>query len=157
MKMANRTTKAIMMILACKWVSSVEHLLLRWCKGFFVLIACFAGTARAEQIVRAGPTEKISQLTGELDRVTMEPTRSRTDTAAGVIGTDLGSSFVHKDRLCFLFGDTFADHRPGRRFAGRCPHPAPGPAGLGRRRRGLAHRVRRIRCAVDGEVPDRRG
>jgi hypothetical protein len=50
--------------------------------------------------------EKVRQLTGDLDRQTGKPVSSRSQTRFGVAGTDLGSSFEHKGRLWFLFGDT---------------------------------------------------
>ena len=31
---------------------------------------------------------------------------NRTETNAGIMGTDLGNQFMHGDRMCFLFGDT---------------------------------------------------
>jgi hypothetical protein len=55
----------------------------------------------------AGSTVKVCQLTGEVDRQTRQPTLSRTATRVGVAATDLGSSFEHKGRLFFLFGDTW--------------------------------------------------
>ena len=64
-------------------------------------------------VKRAGPTVKIQQLTGEVDRQTGQLTRSRTESRSGVIATDLGSSFIHKGKLWFLFGDTWG--RPGDR------------------------------------------
>lgn len=51
-------------------------------------------------------TCKIEQLTGERDRARGVDTRSRTETTAGLIGTDLGSSFEHEGKLYFLFGDS---------------------------------------------------
>ena len=62
-----------------------------------------------------GSTKKVCQLTGDLDRQRQRPTLSLTRTRAGVVGTDLGSSFEHKGRLYFLFGDTVG--RPGSRDA----------------------------------------
>jgi Domain of unknown function (DUF4185) len=59
-------------------------------------------------------TRKISQMTGEFDRQgwggpgSGDPTwaHNRTESRWGIRGTDLGSSFVHKERIYFLFGDT---------------------------------------------------
>jgi len=62
-------------------------------------------------VYHAGTTRKILQVTGDWDAPAGVPTLSRTESRAGVIGTDLGSSFEHKGRLCFLFGDTKG--RPG--------------------------------------------
>lgn len=64
-------------------------------------------SAQTTRLVRTGPTEKIAQLTGDFDRARGEPTRSLTQTRAGVVATDLGSSFLHNGRLVFLFGDTW--------------------------------------------------
>jgi hypothetical protein len=60
-----------------------------------------------------GSTKKVCQLTGDVDRSRGVPTRSRTGKRLGIIATDLGSSFEHKGRLFFLFGDTHG--RPGNR------------------------------------------
>lgn len=89
-------------------------------KGRFINIAGFetprAGGALSTPIGpapvhHAGTTHKILQLTGDWDLAADAPTLSRTKSRAGVIGTDLGSSFEHQGRLCFLLGDTKG--RPG--------------------------------------------
>lgn len=54
-----------------------------------------------------GTTRKVSQLTGDWDRAWGVPTLSQTNTRAGFWATDLGSIVEHKDRLLFLFGDTW--------------------------------------------------
>ena len=78
--------------------------------------ATLAATANAQDLrFVEGSTAKVEQLTGDLDRQRGEPTRSRTEERAGVIGTDLGTSFEHDGRLYFLFGDTLG--RPGDRDA----------------------------------------
>ncbi len=57
--------------------------------------------------------QKIVQLTGEFDREGWSGTGTprfafnRTESRFGIIGTDLGASFAHQDRLYFLFGDTW--------------------------------------------------
>jgi hypothetical protein len=56
-------------------------------------------------------TKRVCQLTGDLDRAAGIPTLSRTEKRFGILATDLGSSFEHKGRLYFLFGDTWG--RPG--------------------------------------------
>lgn len=56
-------------------------------------------------------TKKVCQLTGDLDRQTGKPTLNRTGKRFRAVATDLGSSFEHKGRLYFLFGDTWG--RPG--------------------------------------------
>lgn len=63
----------------------------------------------------AGSTQKVCQLTGDFDRALGQPTRSQTGQRWGVMGTDLGSSFEHRGKLFFLFGDTWG--RPGLRDA----------------------------------------
>jgi hypothetical protein len=66
--------------------------------------------APTDVVVRvAGTTQKICQLTGEVDRALGAPTVNRTQSRAGMIGTDLGFSFEHNGKLAFLFGDTAAD------------------------------------------------
>lgn len=49
---------------------------------------------------------KVCQLVGDFDRERNQSTSSLTFTRYGVLGTDLGVSFVHGDKLIFLFGDT---------------------------------------------------
>ncbi len=53
-----------------------------------------------------GSTKRVSQLTGDLDRTLGQPTLSRTGKRFGAFATDLGSSFEHRGKLFFLFGDT---------------------------------------------------
>jgi hypothetical protein len=61
----------------------------------------------------ASRARKIAQLTGEFDREGWDGTGTprfalnRTESRFGIIGTDLGASFAHQDRLYFLFGDTW--------------------------------------------------
>jgi hypothetical protein len=58
-------------------------------------------------------SQKIVQLTGEFDREAWSGSGSppyaynRTESQFGIRGTDLGASFEHKRRACFLFGDTW--------------------------------------------------
>src|SRR5579862_6790417 len=56
----------------------------------------------------AGAPTKIMQLLGDLDLESTPPTptRSQTVTTIGLLGTDLGFSFMHKGKLWFMFGDT---------------------------------------------------
>jgi hypothetical protein len=62
-------------------------------------------TPGATPVARDLPTEQVAQLTG--------PPPSINDTAAkwGVDGTDLGSSFLFRDELCIIFGDTFGPNK----------------------------------------------
>src|SRR5438309_996277 len=69
----------------------------------------------AELVYVPDSTRWLGQLTGDFDRAAGAPTLSQTDKRFGVAGTDLGSSFEHKGKLYFLFGDTVG--RPGDRDA----------------------------------------
>src|SRR5713226_438815 len=62
-----------------------------------------------------GSTRKLYQLTGECDRERSLFAINRTESRFGLIGTDLGSSFEHNERIYFLFGDTNAT-RPDSRY-----------------------------------------
>jgi hypothetical protein len=73
-------------------------------------------SAAAEELVYVpNSTKRICQLTGDVDRASGLPTPSRTGTRFGVTATDLGSSFEHRGKRYFLFGDTWG--RPGDRDA----------------------------------------
>jgi hypothetical protein len=58
-------------------------------------------------------SRKVVQLTGELDRQGWNGSGlapfafNRTESRFGIRGTDLGASFEHKQRVYFLFGDTW--------------------------------------------------
>jgi hypothetical protein len=60
-------------------------------------------------------TKRVCQLTGDFDHAAGAKTLSQTAARFGVLGTDLGSSFEHKGKLYFLFGDTVG--RPDARDA----------------------------------------
>ena len=60
----------------------------------------------AAQIGQPLGTQRLWQLTGETDLERGTNTPGQTVTRFGVLGTDLGSSFEHGDRIYFLFGDT---------------------------------------------------
>jgi hypothetical protein len=75
----------------------------------------FSAAGSDELVHVPGSTKKVCQLTGDIDRSTGAPTLSRTGKRFGVDGTDLGSSFEHRGKLYFLFGDTWG--RPGDRDA----------------------------------------
>jgi hypothetical protein len=64
-----------------------------------------AGPERLDYVPNS--TKRVSQLTGDFDRAAGVPTLSRTRERFGVAATDLGSSFEHKGKLYFLFGDTW--------------------------------------------------
>jgi hypothetical protein len=57
-------------------------------------------------VMPEGPAVKVEQIVGEYDRERREPTRNRTLSRFGLLGTDLGIPFRHKDRTYLLFGDT---------------------------------------------------
>lgn len=72
------------------------------------IILCMigAGTSIAEVVYCANSTSAVCQLTGDYDFAKKMPTLSQTKTRYGIWGTDLGISFMHKNKLYFLFGDT---------------------------------------------------
>ncbi len=81
------------------------------------LVACLGNSnAQPSNPVRYVPqsTQKICQLTGELDRERNQPTLNKTQSRFGLAGTDLGSSFTHDEKLYFLFGDTLGRGRDER-------------------------------------------
>lgn len=51
-------------------------------------------------------TRKVCQLVGDTDHETGAPTLTRTQSRAGLSGTDLGITFEHRGKLWFLFGDS---------------------------------------------------
>lgn len=63
-------------------------------------------TSIAEVVYHEGSTSVVCQLTDDYDLVHKKPTASLTKSRYGIWGTDLGISFMHKGKLCFLFGDT---------------------------------------------------
>src|SRR5579871_1662609 len=78
------------------------------------LLSALADVAGADDVLYVpNSTKRVCQLTGDFDRAAKEPTLSQTGKRFGVVATDLGSSFEHKGRLYFLFGDTWG--RPGDR------------------------------------------
>jgi uncharacterized protein DUF4185 len=88
-------------------------LLLGLATGIILGPRCGRSAEPDELIYVPNSTQRVCQLTGDLDRATGKPTLSRTDEHFGVWGTDLGSSFMHGGKLFFLFGDTVG--RPGSR------------------------------------------
>ena len=59
----------------------------------------------------SGSTRRLSQLTGDFDRALQSPTLNRTGQRFSLYATDLGSSFEHKGKLFFLFGDSWGQPR----------------------------------------------
>lgn len=86
----------------------------------FGLLLC-AASAQADSggaptLVRVGGSEKVCQLTGEIDWETGRPTAARTLTNFGLGATDLGYPVEHAGKLILLFGDTWpVRHPPGSR------------------------------------------
>ena len=79
-----------------------------------ILIGTALSAAKADELaVVPNSTKRICQLTGDFDRAAGIRTLSQTGKRFGVVATDLGSSFEHKGKLYFLFGDTWG--RPGDR------------------------------------------
>jgi hypothetical protein len=79
------------------------------CQGVYPKLPQLPNAPDTFGVTRAGTPTKLYQLLGEIDRQlpTPQPTPlSASQCAAGVIGADLGFSFMHKGRLVFLFGDT---------------------------------------------------
>ncbi len=62
-----------------------------------------------------GSSQKICQLTGEMDRELQRPTVNETGKRFGLVSADHGYSFEHNGKLFFLFGDT----HPRPNFNGR--------------------------------------
>lgn len=54
----------------------------------------------------ASSTQKVCQLTGEVDQQRRQVTSTLTQTRFGLSGADLGISFRHRDRIYFFFGDS---------------------------------------------------
>jgi hypothetical protein len=75
--------------------------------GAFVVCT---GKARPDELIHVpNSTKRVCQLTGDFDRASGKPTLSQTGRRFGVHATDLGSTFEHKGKLFFLFGDTEDD------------------------------------------------
>jgi hypothetical protein len=78
----------------------------------------FAGAAHAAEtgapapVVRVGASEKVCQLTGDLDWETGRPTAARTLTNFGLGATDLGYPVEHNGKLILLFGDSRPNNHP---------------------------------------------
>jgi hypothetical protein len=64
----------------------------------------------APNFVILGHAAKISQLVGEIDRETNQPTLNQTLSRYKLWATDLGIPFRHQDRTFLLFGDSGGAH-----------------------------------------------
>jgi hypothetical protein len=92
----------------------LNHFLFIWIAVMVVGIAPPTAASDPDDLTYVeGSTAKVCQLTGDFDRSLGVPTLSRTEKRFGVVATDLGSSFEHRGKLYFLFGDTWG--RPGDR------------------------------------------
>jgi hypothetical protein len=78
--------------------------------AIFVLAGlCHSGGAEraAQPLVRMGASEKICQLTGDVDWETGQPTAARTLSNFGLDAVDLGYPVEHDGKLILLFGDSW--------------------------------------------------
>jgi hypothetical protein len=91
----------------------MDRLVLLWLAGSIIGLARGEAAEPDALVYVPNSTKRICQLTGDFDRASRSPTQSQTAKHFGVEATDLGSSFEHKGKLCFLFGDTLG--RPGAR------------------------------------------
>lgn len=79
-------------------------------KLLVVIVLLVAVTARSQEVyLLPGSTQKIEQMVGDFDRERQTPTQNLTNTRFQIWGTDLGSSFQHKGKTYFLFGDIPGD------------------------------------------------
>ena len=69
--------------------------------------AAAAETAVPAPPMQVGVSEKVCQLTGDLDWETGRPTAARTFTNFGLDAVDLGYPVEHNGKLILLFGDTW--------------------------------------------------
>jgi hypothetical protein len=76
---------------------------LRWFRG-----PCLRVDERdSPDVDRSYPrSTKIEQITGQWDAQRNDYAYNRTEDSFAIRGTDLGSSFLHRGRIYFLFGDT---------------------------------------------------
>ncbi len=84
------------------------------------LIACAAsqGASAGEPgapapVMRIGGSDKVCQLTGDVDWETGRPTAARTLANFGLDAVDLGFPVEHAGKLLLLFGDSWPPHHPG--------------------------------------------
>jgi hypothetical protein len=78
-----------------------------------VVLGCAsaAGSDAPPPLNRIGVSEKVCQLTGDVDWGTGRPTAARTFANAGLDATDLGYPVEHAGKLFLLFGDSWPpDH-----------------------------------------------
>ena len=84
-------------------------------RHFCIFLLCISAARAAAQdsALRyiSGSTQRLSQLTGDFDRALQRPTLNRTGARFRLDATDLGSSFEHKGKLFFLFGDSWGQPR----------------------------------------------
>ena len=63
--------------------------------------------------MRNGGSDKVCQLTGDVDWETGRPTAARTLANFGLDAVDLGFPVEHAGKLLLLFGDSWPPHHPG--------------------------------------------
>jgi hypothetical protein len=69
-------------------------------------LAVVAQGGEVRVVGQPASTQKVCQLTGEVDLERQQFTSSRTETNFALKGTDLGAAVEHNGRIYFLFGDT---------------------------------------------------
>jgi hypothetical protein len=85
----------------------------RWAVTLAAAVLIGSPHARTEEpgtparLTRLGASEKICQLTGDVDWETGRPTAARTFAKAGLDAADLGSPVEHAGKLILLFGDSW--------------------------------------------------
>src|ERR1700680_1370741 len=82
----------------------------------FVLVGMVAASAAEAgapaAVMRIGNTEKICQLTGDMDWETGRPTAARTFANYGLDAADLGYPVEHAGKLILFFGDSWPPRHP---------------------------------------------
>jgi hypothetical protein len=89
---------------------ALRLVLLSWlacAEGGTIVPTYLANAPDALGVTRAAAPAKLSQLLGDLDReyVPPRPTLLQTQSKLGILGADLGFSFLHQGRLYFYFCD----------------------------------------------------
>jgi hypothetical protein len=71
----------------------------------FAVLFGAAQPAAAQVVYHKGTTRKMMQLTGDVDQPLRRPTKTLTAQSVngGMISTDLGQPFMHKDQVWFTF------------------------------------------------------
>jgi hypothetical protein len=80
-----------------------------------------ADSVAPSPVMRVGATEKICQLTGDIDWESGEPTAAKTFSNFGLDAVDLGYPVETGDKLILLFGDSWPPPHGGGRKAKSLP------------------------------------